>query len=105
MLKMQFHKKTGDEITLEEVIENCVDDLTKYRSKFYDMANDLQMAEDYCGKIEAFLDYVADKMPANDSKIVEIANLCAQNLYGAQQMYYSLNMINNVEKFFDPVYG
>jgi len=113
MLKMQFHKKTGDEITLEEVIENCADELTKYRSKFYDMGNDIQIAEDYCHKIQSFLDDDADntwrrtdkEWRATNANVVNLANLCAQNLYGAKQMYYSLKKINNVEKFFDPVYG
>ena len=54
MLKMQFDKKSGDEITLEEVIENCVEELTKFRSKFYMMGNDVQTAEDYCYKVQSF---------------------------------------------------
>ena len=105
MHKMHFDKKSGDEIPLEEVIENCVEELAKFRLSFYVMGNDIQMAEDYCYKIEAFLDYVEDKMPANDSKIVEIANLCTQNLYASRQLHNALRTINEVEKFFDPVYG
>jgi hypothetical protein len=128
MLKMQFDKKSGDEITLEEVIENCVEELTKFRSKFYDMGNDVQTAEDFCYKIQSFLDYVENAMSnldergmprisdlmefsytERDAKVVEIANLCTQNLYGARQLYKSLfvtqQTINLVEKFFDPVYG
>ena len=111
MLKMQFDKKSGDEITLEEVIENCVEELTKFRSKFYDMGNDVQTAEDFCYKIQSFLDYVENAMSKvlTPSLVVEIANLCTQNLYGARRLYKSLfvtqQTINLVEKFFDPVYG
>tara|TARA_B100000900_G_scaffold243398_1_gene206939 strand:+ start:191 stop:592 length:402 start_codon:yes stop_codon:yes gene_type:complete len=105
MHKMHFDKKSGDEITLEEVIENCVEELANFRLKFYVMGNDIQMAEDHSYKIQSFLDYVEDKMPANDSKIVEIANLCTQNLYASRQLHKALRTINQVEKFFDPVYG
>ncbi len=123
MHKMNFDKKSGDEITLEDVINNCVEELANFRLKFYVMGNDIQMAEDHSYKIQSFLDYVENAMSnldergmpkmsdlgessnERDAKIVEIANLCTQNLYASRQLHKALRTINEVEKFFDPVYG
>jgi len=108
MHKMNFDKKSGEEIPLEQVIENCVEELENFRLSFYVMGNDIQIAEDYCYKIQSFLDYVDNnwyRYDTDSAKVIKIANLCTQNLYASRQLHKALRTINEVEKFFDPVYG